>query len=131
VTCVSAHASVHCERGEGGTDRVGPRHRERRKGRAEQWLGDWRTGPARQTEREHAGKKTGADRLVPLGRERESERARKTGAHRRGPPVRGGGPAPGTGPGGLVWAAFPFSFSLNFLIPFPFLFLGFSNPNSI
>jgi hypothetical protein len=25
-------------------------------------------------------------------------------------------------PNGLVWAAFSFSFSLNFLIPFPFLF---------
>jgi hypothetical protein len=35
------------------------------------------------------------------------------------------------GPTRLVWAAFSFSFSLNFLIPFPFLFLeGFSNPNS-
>jgi hypothetical protein len=61
----------------------------------------------------------------PRGRERkrESTRAKETSADRRGPPVRGGRRARGTGPGGLVWAAFPFSFSLNFLIPFPFLFL--------
>jgi hypothetical protein len=77
----------------------------------------------RERERERAGKKTGTDRLVPLGRERESERAQKTGANRRGPPVRGGRRARGTRPGGLVWAAFPFSFSLNFLIPFSLLFL--------
>jgi hypothetical protein len=30
VTCTSAHALVHGERGEGGTDREGPRRRERR-----------------------------------------------------------------------------------------------------
>jgi hypothetical protein len=40
VTCVSAHTLVHGEHGEGGTDREGPRRRERRKGHAGQWLGD-------------------------------------------------------------------------------------------
>jgi hypothetical protein len=47
ATCVSAHASVHSELGGGETDMEGPRRRERRKGRAGQWLGDWRTGLAR------------------------------------------------------------------------------------
>jgi hypothetical protein len=47
ATCVSAHAPVHGERGGGRTDRAGPRRRERRKGRAGQRLGDWRSGPAR------------------------------------------------------------------------------------
>jgi VanZ family protein len=38
--------------------------------------------------------------------------------------VSEGGRARGlAGPTGLVWAVFSFSFSLNFLIPFPFLFL--------
>jgi hypothetical protein len=49
-------------------------------------------------------KETGADRLAPLGNERESERTRKTSANRQGPPVRGGRCARGTGPSGLVWA---------------------------
>jgi hypothetical protein len=30
VTCASAHAPVHGERGEGGTDKAGPRHIERK-----------------------------------------------------------------------------------------------------
>jgi hypothetical protein len=30
--CASAHAPVHGKRGGGGTDRAGPRRRERRKG---------------------------------------------------------------------------------------------------
>jgi hypothetical protein len=30
VTCASAHAPVHGERGEGGTDKAGPRLRERK-----------------------------------------------------------------------------------------------------
>jgi hypothetical protein len=33
VTCASAHAPVNGEREGGETDRAGPRHRERRKGR--------------------------------------------------------------------------------------------------
>jgi hypothetical protein len=42
-----------------------------------QRLGDWQTGPTRQRERERAGKKTGADRLAPLGSERGREGARE------------------------------------------------------
>jgi hypothetical protein len=77
VTCASVHAPVHGERGGGGTDRAGPRRIERRKGCAGQRPGDWRTGPARQRERERAGKKTGADKLAPLGSERGREGARE------------------------------------------------------
>jgi hypothetical protein len=75
---MSAHASVHGERVGGGTDRAGPRCRERRKGCAGQWLDDWRSGPARQRERGSVwAKETGADRSAPLGSERERERARE------------------------------------------------------
>jgi hypothetical protein len=89
--CASAHAPVHDEHEEGGTDRAGPRRRERKRGRAGQWLGNWRTGPARQRERRCArAKETGTDRSAPLGSERENERARKTGTDRRGPFVRDG-----------------------------------------
>jgi hypothetical protein len=84
---------------------------------------------AREAEREEGrvGKKTGADRLAPLGSERGWEGAREvelslTGevclSNDAGTQARGL-----AGPTGLVWAAFSFSFSLNFLIPFPFLFL--------
>jgi hypothetical protein len=48
MTCVSARSLVHGVRGEGGADREGPRHREREKGRAGQWLDVWQNGPARQ-----------------------------------------------------------------------------------
>jgi hypothetical protein len=49
-----------------------------------------------------------------------------TAADRRDAPVRRPGAcqmARARGLAGLVWATFSFSFSLNFLIPFPFLFL--------
>jgi hypothetical protein len=46
--CASAHVPVHGEGGEGGTDREGPRRREREKERTGQRLGAWQTGPARQ-----------------------------------------------------------------------------------
>jgi hypothetical protein len=95
------------------------------RGRAGQRLGDWRSGPARQREREgeHTGEVTGADRSAPLGSEREKE-----GAHERlvptgGVRLSGAAGARGTGPRRLVWAEMAFSFSLDFLIPFPFLFL--------
>jgi hypothetical protein len=84
---------------------------------------------AREAEREEG--RTRAKQLAPTGRPQwaESERKRertgeKAAADRRGPPVRRRGRA-GARPG---WAelgcsgAFPFSFSLDFLIPFLFLF---------
>jgi hypothetical protein len=67
ATCASALAPVHDERGGGGTDREGPRRRERRKGRAGQRLGDWRSGPARQRERERAGEANWHRQVGPSG----------------------------------------------------------------
>jgi hypothetical protein len=57
-----------------------------------QWLGDRRTGPARQRGKRGArAKGTGTDSLAPLGSEREREEdAGQTGADRLGPPVRSG-----------------------------------------
>jgi hypothetical protein len=71
---------VHGEHERGGTDKAGPRRRERRKGRAGQRLDDWRSWPARQRERERAGEVTGADRSAPTGREREREHAQERGS---------------------------------------------------
>jgi hypothetical protein len=77
-------------RGEGGADKDGPRRRERKERRSGQWLDDWRSGPARQRERESGGSK-----LAPTGcsHRAESERGSARGrmaADRRGPPVRDG-----------------------------------------
>jgi hypothetical protein len=63
-------------------------------------------------------KKTGTDRSAPLGNKRERE-----GACEGELPLTGGvrlSGGAGTRPG---WAAFSFSFSLDFLIPFLLLFL--------
>jgi hypothetical protein len=54
ATCASAHAPVHDGGGEGGTDREGPRRREREKGRTRQRLSAWQNGPARQREKRDA-----------------------------------------------------------------------------
>jgi hypothetical protein len=67
-------------------------------------------------------KETGADRSAPLGSEREREGARERLAPTGGVRLSGAAGAQGTGPGGLVWAEMAFSFSLDFLIPFLFLF---------
>jgi hypothetical protein len=75
-----------------------------------QWLDDWQSGSARQ-------------------REKESARAKKTGADRRGPPVRGGRHTQdwawwaGLGRNGLF-------FFLGFSNSFSIFYIGFSNPNS-
>jgi hypothetical protein len=122
VTCESAHALVHGERGEGGTDREGPRRRERKGG-------GWATAQrlaaqARETEREEGHTRT--RQLAPTGRpsgQRARERARE-----RKPSLTGGARLSG-GAGAQpnwaelgCWADFPFSFSLDFLIPFLILF---------
>jgi hypothetical protein len=125
ATCASAHTLVHDERGEGVTDREGPRRRERRgtRGAIAQRLAN----RAREAEREEG--RARAKQLVPIGRpqraegERESAREKAT-ADRQGLPVRRRGRA-GMLPNWAelgCWAAFPFSFSLDFLIPFLFLF---------
>jgi hypothetical protein len=70
---------VHGERGGGGTDRAGPRRRERRKGVSGAMTRRLAIR-ARETKRERVsarGRKTGADRLAPLGSERERERTRE------------------------------------------------------
>ena len=72
-------------------------------------------------------KKTGADRSAPLGSERERETARERGLPLTGGVrLSGGTGAWARGLAGLSWAgwaAFSFCFSLDFLIPFLFLFL--------
>jgi hypothetical protein len=62
-----------------GAELTGQAHGAEReeKGCAGQLLGDWRPGPARQRERERAGRKMSADRLAPLGSEREREGTRE------------------------------------------------------
>jgi hypothetical protein len=110
-------------RGEGGADRAGPRRRERKEGT----LGATAQRLAirvRETEREgeRAGEVTGANRLVPLGSEREREGARERLAPIGEVRLSGAADARETGSGGLVWAEMAFSFSLDFLIPFLLIF---------
>jgi hypothetical protein len=107
---------VHGERGGGGTDRAGPRRRERRKGCAGQRLGGCRSGPTRQRESARV-KETGADKSAPLGSEREREGAREgelplTGGVR----LSGGAGAPARGLAGL-------SGPIGLLSPFLFLWI--------
>jgi hypothetical protein len=117
VTCASAHALVYGERGEGKTDREGPRRRERREG--ERATAQRLAAQARERERRgtRVGEVTGADRSTPagIGRERESTGERKPPLTGRARLSSGADARPG-------WAALRFSFSLDFLIPFLFLF---------
>jgi hypothetical protein len=79
---------------------------------------------ARETEKEEgrASEATGADKLAPLGSEREGGKgAGQTVADRRGPPVRGSRRT-GARPGWAGLGQNGFSFFLNLLIPFLFLF---------
>jgi hypothetical protein len=62
VTCASAHSSVHGESGEGGTDKAGPRCRERKGDARGQRLDTGEPGPR---DRERAN---GRRKLVPTGR---------------------------------------------------------------
>jgi hypothetical protein len=85
VTCASVHSPIHGESGEGRTDKAGPRRRERKGDARGQRLGTGELDP-RDRERGSARvKKTGADRLAPLGNERERE-----GARERELPLTGG-----------------------------------------
>jgi hypothetical protein len=103
---------------------------ERERGRAGATARHWRTGPAKQRERECAGEENCADRLAPLGSEQEREGAREgelplTGGVRLsgGVGARARGQAGPSGPTGLFS---PFLFLWIFLIPFLFLFsIGF------
>jgi hypothetical protein len=124
ATCASAHAPVHGEGGEGGTDREGPRRREREKRGA--WATTQRLAKrAREIEREEG--RLRAKQLAPTGRPQRAESERER-ARERKPPLTGGSHLSGgagaraRGLAGPSWAAFPFSFSLDFLIAFLFLF---------
>jgi hypothetical protein len=109
------------------------REREKR-GTRGQRLSAWQHGPARQRGKRGAeGKQlapTGKPQRAESERERERERGGdKVAADRWIPPVRRRGRA-GVRPGWAklgCWAAFPFSFSLDFLILFLFLFSRVSN----
>jgi hypothetical protein len=129
---VSAHAPVHNEHGEGGTDKPGPRRRERKGDARGQRLGTGEPGPRDRERGSVRVKKTGADRLAPLGSEREREGARERGtaADRRGPPFRRRGRAAWlslVGQLGCFLLFFFSGYSNSFSISFS---IGFSNPNS-
>jgi hypothetical protein len=120
--CASAHAPVHGGGGEGGTEREGPRRREREKrGARGNDSVPGRTGPRdRERRGTRAGEATGTNRSAPAGRGRERERAgEKDAADRWIPPARRHGRAAWLGRAGLLGY---FSF---------FFFSGFSNSFSI
>ena len=112
---MSAHSPVHGEGGGTGSDRAGPRRRER-KGDA-RGNGSALANRARETEREEgrAGEETGADRLAPLGSERE-----------RGLPLTGGVRQSGGAGARPGWAELGQLGCISF-----FFFSGFSNSFSI
>jgi hypothetical protein len=128
ATCASAHASVHDKRGEGGSDKAGPRRRERGKGTRGNGSAIGNVDPqGRERERANERRKLAPTSLSHRAasereREREKRACEQTGAARRGPPIRGGRRAWGW----AWWAGLGrngFLFSLDFLIPFLFLFL--------
>jgi hypothetical protein len=105
----------------------GAEREKRTRGATAQQLANW----ARETEREkeRASEENWRRQIGPTGqRAREGGRTRgRAIADKRGPPVRRRrrtGAWPGWAELGQLgcWAAFLFPFSLDFLIPFPFLF---------
>jgi hypothetical protein len=123
ATCASAHAPVHSGRGEGGSNKAGPRRRERKGDARGQRLGAGEPGP-RNRER---GRASGRWRRQVGSTE---QRAREGGRARGELPLTGGVRLSGGAGARPGWAAFSFSCSLDFLIPFLFFSIGFSNPNS-
>jgi hypothetical protein len=129
ATCASARALVHSGRGEGGTDRGGPRRSEgesERAGAMARRLAKW----AHKAEREEgrASEETGTDSLAPLGSEREREESAGEGvaADRWIPLVRRRGRA-GARPGWAELGCFAFFFFPRFSNCFSISFsLGFS-----
>jgi hypothetical protein len=112
---------VHGGRGEGESDREGPRCRER-KGALEA-TAQQLANRAREAEREEkrAGEETGADRLAPLGSERQREAARE-----RELPLTGGARLSGGAGAQPGWAELGRLGCFSF-----FFFSGFSNSFSI
>jgi hypothetical protein len=89
ATCASAHALVHGGREEGGSVKVGPRHRERKGDARGNGSAAGEPGPQnREREGERAGEVTGADRLGSLGSERARESGRSRLRRQVGSPVR-------------------------------------------
>jgi hypothetical protein len=86
-------------------------------------LAIWVRETDRERERAGEGKLASTDRPQRAESEREREHVRGRLAPTGGVRLSGATGARGTGPGGLVWAEMAFSFSLDFLIPFLFLFL--------
>jgi hypothetical protein len=80
--CAGARSLVHDGRGEGGAKRGGPRRREREgaRGAMARRLAE-QARELRRRGKRGAGGTTNADKLAPLGRERERGRAR--GRNRR------------------------------------------------
>jgi hypothetical protein len=133
---VSAHTLVHGGREEGGTNRAGPRRKERKGDARGQRLG---TGEPslrnREREREsERAKETSADKLVPLGSERERVSAREGELPLTGGVCLSGGAGARAhdlaGLSGLPWAGLAFPISLEFLMPFLFIFSRVFNSNS-
>jgi hypothetical protein len=85
ATCVSAQSPVHGKSGEGGIDKAGPRRKERKWDAWGQRLGTGEPGPQDRERESKRAKETGADRSAPLGSERERE-----GAHEGELPLTGG-----------------------------------------
>jgi hypothetical protein len=119
--------------GEGGTDKAGPRRRERKGDARGQQLGTSEPGPQDRERESERAKKTGADRLAPLGSEREREGTREgelplTGGVRLsgGTGTRARGLAGLSGPTGCFLLFFFSGFSNSNSISFS---IGFSNPN--
>jgi hypothetical protein len=127
---IRRRARVHTRRSTasaGRADLTGRVHGAERDKGARRAMARQLANRAHEAERERAGEETGVDRSAPLGSERERE-----GARERELPLTGrvrlsgsaGARARGlAGPSWAGWAAFPFFlFSLDFLIPFLFLF---------
>jgi hypothetical protein len=130
ATCASARVLVHSERGEGRADRGGPRRRERERASAQgNDSASGRAGPQGREGRGARGRRNWHRQLGPTGqrarererRVRERELPLTSGSHLSG---GAGARAHGlSGPSWAGWAALAFSFSLDFLFAFPFLFL--------
>jgi hypothetical protein len=132
---VRAHWSTA---GAGRAELTGEAHgaeRERRGTRATAQRLAERACETERAEGRGEGKTTGTDKLAPLGREREGGAWGQKPLLTGGAHLSGGGGARARGRvawlgrAGPSWVALPFSFSLDFLIAFPFLFSRVFNPN--
>jgi hypothetical protein len=137
ATCASARSLVHDRSGEGGADKGGHGAKRERMGARGNDSASGRAGPRGREGRGARGRGNRRRQLGPTGqqaREREKrawDSLSLTGGARLSGAAGARARARVAGPGGLVWAKMAFSFFLNFLIAFPFLFSRVFNPNSI